>query len=79
MEKKRQIEIWFFIGGLLGIYGILILGTGIAHWIHPPVKQLALSHLHSDVWWGILLTAIGIVYCIKYWPFKEAPQAKSKR
>lgn len=44
-----RIEIWFFIGALLGIYGLLILVTGIFNLFHPPEKQMALSHLHPDI------------------------------
>jgi hypothetical protein len=71
MEKMQQISIWFFIGSLLCIYGILILATGIIHCISPPAKQMALSHLHSDVWWGALLLIIGFIYTIKFWPWKR--------
>ena len=33
---QHRISIWFFIGILLGIYGILILGAGINEMLHPP-------------------------------------------
>jgi uncharacterized membrane protein len=29
MAKKQQISIWFFIGGLLTVYGVLILGASL--------------------------------------------------
>jgi hypothetical protein len=63
-----QIEIWFFIGALLGVYGLLILGTGVLHLVRPPEKQMALSHLHPDIWWGALLAVIGMIYTVKFWP-----------
>ncbi len=65
---RNQIEIWFFIGALLGVYGLLILGTGVLHLFRPPLKQMALAHLHPDIVWGVLLTAIGLVYTVKFWP-----------
>jgi hypothetical protein len=70
MDHKREIPIWFFIGALLTIYGVLILGSGIYHLFSPPEKVLALSNLHADIWWSLLLLAIGLFYTIKHWPFK---------
>jgi hypothetical protein len=65
---RNKIEIWFFIGALLGVYGLLILGTGVLHLFRPPARQMALAHLHPDLWWGILLAAIGLIYTVKFWP-----------
>lgn len=70
MHKEHQIPIWFFIGVLLGIYGLLILGSGIYGLIHPPHRTVALSYLHADIWWGILLLVVGIVYVVKFRPSK---------
>jgi len=72
MENPRQIEIWFFIGSLLLAYGILISGAGIVHLFSPPEGPVALADLHADLWWGALLFIIGLVYCIRYWPFKRS-------
>ncbi len=79
MDTKREIPIWFFIGSLLTVYGVLILGTGIYHLIFPPQQPLALANLHADLWWPLLLLLIGLIYTIKYWPFKaEAPGLAKK-
>ncbi len=71
MEKMRQIPIWFFIGGLLTVYGVLIFAYGIVDWIRPTVRSVALSELHPNVWWGCLLLAIGLVYTVRYWPWRS--------
>jgi hypothetical protein len=79
MDSKREIPIWFFIGSLLTAYGVLILGTGIYHLFVPPQKQLALAYLHADIWWSLLLLVVGLIYTIKFWPFKaEAPAVGKK-
>jgi hypothetical protein len=67
-DHEKQIPIWFFIGCLLLIYGVLILGSGIYNIMYPPKNPVALSHLHADVWWSILLIAVGLIYVIKYRP-----------
>jgi hypothetical protein len=70
-EHTNQIAIWFFIGVLLFLYGILIFGAGIFHLFVPPLQQMALSELHPDIWWGGLVLVIGLFYCIKYWPSRR--------
>lgn len=70
MDHKREIPIWFFIGALLTVYGVLILGSGLYHLFSPPKQVLALSNLHADIWWSLLLLALGLFYTIRHWPFK---------
>lgn len=70
MEKDRQIPIWFFIGGILAIYGVLILGSGLVNWNHPP-PEVKLTNLHADVWWGALLVIIGCLYLARFRPGKS--------
>jgi hypothetical protein len=71
MHSEHQIPIWFFIGVLLAIYGVLILGCGIYNVIYPPEHPVELANLHADIWWGILLLVIGLIYTIKYRPSKD--------
>ncbi|MGA1996305.1 MAG: hypothetical protein ABSH45_11065 [Bryobacteraceae bacterium] len=66
-----MIPIWFFIGLLLLIYGVLILGAGIWDVFSPPVPAVVLNKLHAGVWWGALLVGIGVVYCVKFRPGTE--------
>jgi hypothetical protein len=35
------------------------------------IEAVKLAELHVDVWWGILLLIIGLIYTIKYRPSKE--------
>jgi len=65
-EKHRIIPVWFFVGVMLLAYGILIFGSGLAEWSHPPPTVLA--ELHAPVWWGALLTTIGAAYVIAFRP-----------
>ena len=75
MEKEHQIPIWFFIGGILAVYGVLILGSGLFGLVWPPQRPVKLSFLHADIWWGALLTVVGAFYVWKYWPWKVQPPA----
>jgi hypothetical protein len=63
------ISIWFFIGVLLIVYGALIMSYGVFEWTtgnYAPGVQL--TNLHTPVWWGGLLSLLGLVYAIKFRP-----------
>jgi hypothetical protein len=70
MSEKHIIPVWFFVGLLLLIYGVLILGSGLVDWSHPR-EGVELSNLHAPVWWGALLIVLGVIYCAKYYPRGE--------
>jgi hypothetical protein len=68
-DDHRIIPVWFFVGVILLMYGVLILGAGIYQLAHPPATVLA--ELHPAIWWGALLTVIGAVYVYLYLPRKS--------
>lgn len=69
-EKHNIIPVWFFVGVMLLLYGVLILGSGLAEWSDPP--HTVLAELHAPVWWGGLLTVIGAAYLYAFWPGRRA-------
>lgn len=69
MGHDKTISVWFFIGGLLLIYGVLILGYGLAN-MGAPTPGVVLGELHVDVWWGALLLLIGAFYSYAFRPGK---------
>ena len=73
MHEEHQVPIWFFIGCLLLVYGIIIFGTGLYFLIFPPpvAQQVALFYLHADVWWGGLLVVLGAFYCHRFNPWRR--------
>jgi len=68
MEQEHQVPIWFFIGIILLVYGLVIAATGIYGWVVPPEHRVDMYEYHADVWWGILLTLTGAFYTIRYNP-----------
>jgi hypothetical protein len=68
MHRAGMISIWFFIGVLLLIYGVLILGAGIYDLSNPAAHPVVLANLHAGIWWGVLLIAMGVVYSLRFRP-----------
>ena len=57
--------VWFFVGLLLGIYGVLIFVSGIANWSNT---NTVLGEYHAPVWWGAIMTVVGAIYVIAFRP-----------
>ena len=70
-EKHHIIPVWFFVGLLLLIYGVLIFTVGVTQWSNPPAN-VQLTELHAPVWWGGLLTVLGALYSYMFRPGKSA-------
>lgn len=65
-EKHHIIPVWFFVGVMLLVYGIVIFVSGLVEWPHPPATVL--SNLHAPAWWGGLLVVLGGFYCYHFAP-----------
>jgi hypothetical protein len=68
-DGRQMVPVWFFVGVILLIYGVIILATGIYEFSHPPATVLA--YLHPAIWWGALLTIVGGVYVYLCMPRKS--------
>jgi len=65
---KKMISVWFFIGCLLSIYGLLILSAGLLSLAGKSGHQEAASELHLPIWWGVAMIAMGLGYVIHFRP-----------
>lgn len=65
-EKQSMLPVWFFIGVLLTLYGIIILVTAVSELSHPPTAVL--SQYHAGIWGGVILILIGGFYTLRFWP-----------
>jgi hypothetical protein len=71
MHGRNLISIWFFIGLLLLVYGVLITGSGIYELSHPPEHPVIMADLHAPIWWGALLLVIGAGYSYRFAPRRK--------
>jgi hypothetical protein len=62
---SSAIPIWFFIGVLLTVYGVLILGYGI---FELSTGTMAVPNYHASVWWGALMLILGLFYSLRFRP-----------
>ncbi len=64
--STQTLEVWFYIGALLGLYGIILTAAGVYQWFHLPATVLATRH--ATFWVGVALLAVGTIYLSVYWP-----------
>ena len=72
MHDEHQVPIWYFIGWLLAIYGVIIAGYSLLTWGSPPPPTMPaeIHGLHAGVWWGLMMTALGVFYILRFRPSK---------
>lgn len=66
-----MLSIWFFIGALLAVYGLLILIEGMRDFTRQTAATPTLAHLHLQLWWGAGLLILGCVYLLRFRPSRR--------
>jgi hypothetical protein len=66
--RSESLSIWFFVGIMTLAYGIVLLPFGAYEWFTHHEALTVLNTLHPTFWWGLLLTAFGGFYALKYRP-----------
>jgi len=70
-SESTDISIWFFIGVLLTIYGVMILCYGIWELVAGHTANVVLANLHAPVWWGAIMLLLGLFYATRFRPGKQ--------
>jgi FtsH-binding integral membrane protein len=68
-KKKEPLPVWFFVGIILVIYGVMIFVTGLTEISHPP--DTVLAQLHAAIWWGAIIAALGAVFIYTAGPWRS--------
>lgn len=67
MNTSPQNSIWFFVGSLLLISGVVATALGLVN--HDAGGHaVILADFHSDMLWGLLLLAAGAYSCFRFYP-----------
>jgi len=62
-QRHHMLPVWFFIGLVLVVYGIMILAQGIYQLSHP--VGTVLEDLHAAIWWGVFMLVVGFIFVQK--------------
>ena len=80
MSEEHRLSIWFFVGVVLTLYGIIILIANIPTLFSPITNpRLVLGGVQAGVWWSILLLLLGILFLILHWPGKHPSAIDDKQ
>jgi peptidoglycan/LPS O-acetylase OafA/YrhL len=66
--KGEALSVWFFVGIMTLLYGLVLLPYGLYAWLGGHEAPTVLNNLHPTFWWGLLLTIFGAFYTITYRP-----------
>lgn len=67
MNTRSQNSIWFFVGSLLLIFGVVATALGMVN--HDASGHaVILTEMHSDILWGLVLLALGAYSCFRFYP-----------
>lgn len=69
--EQGGVSIWFFIGALMLVYGILIFASGLFELLTNVPQTVVLGELHAAVWWGALLAVLGGAASYRFFPRKS--------
>ena len=65
-RHHRMLPVWFFIGVLLLVYGVIILLTSLRSF--HQAETVVLANYHAGIWAGVVLILLGSFYTLKFWP-----------
>lgn len=57
--------IWFFVGLILALMGLIIFATGIFALFNPSPNPKIMDASHPDIWWGGVMLVVGIIYILR--------------
>ena len=60
--EAHMLDIWFFTGLILLVYGLIIGVAGIYYIFHPP--DVTLASLNPSLWWGALMAIAGTLFVV---------------
>ncbi len=59
-HEHHMLPVWFFIGVILSIYGVMLFVNGIREFSNPP--GTVLQELHAPIWWGAIMAVVGVIF-----------------
>lgn len=66
MSNPKMYSIWFFVGVMLTVLGLIITGMGF-YYIFNPETHTRLASLNPSLWWGVIILTAGLLFLIPSW------------
>ena len=66
MSEQKMLTIWFFVGLMLTVLGVIVTATGV-NYIFSPQERTALHQLNPNLWWGMIILIAGLAFLIPSW------------
>ena len=63
MSENKMISIWFFVGLMLTVLGVIITATGV-YFLFRPQHETTLAELNPSLWWGAVMLVGGLSFLI---------------
>ena len=69
--EGQMLDIWFFVGILLSVFGVILALAGI-YYIFYPDTNTTFGHLNPNLWWGGIMIVSGIIFqAVSYYNRKK--------
>lgn len=56
--EAEPLPIWFFVGLILAVYGVLVVISGLVY----PTASTVLANTRPALWWGGVMVAAGALF-----------------
>jgi hypothetical protein len=64
VTEPKMLSIWFLVGLILVIYGLILLGCGVYYAVNPGAATTVLAELNPSLWWGGGVAGLGLMFVI---------------
>ena len=64
-EIEEMRPIWYFVGWVLLLCGLLVVLAGIYGLFAPVPNESVVGYLQPNLWWGALIVIVGLIYILK--------------
>jgi hypothetical protein len=63
MSEQKMLSIWFFVGLMLTVLGVIITATGV-YFFFRPQHETTLAELNPSLWWGAVMLIGGLSFLL---------------
>jgi hypothetical protein len=70
-SAQEPLPIWFFVGAILAVYGVLVLAGSL---FGTPTNTV-LKELHPGIWWGAMMIVFGTLFAWFGWHVHHSSNA----